>query len=233
MAESQRVLLPPGGDAPLSQVETAGVPVRIIVAAETVRPGHRIERVRPRLDPRKNTVVIMGSRHVRDNRARRRLRIDHCAFVVHEPLSREVKGGLLARERTAERGLQETPVQILGRSRKRVPRGKERISVGHLERPVVPASPAALRRNLDPRLPRMLVQGGVGISIESDGADGRRRHFDLIAFHTVNDDGVALRALGGRVKEIPDHAQEVVGDNGKRTTKVVVHPQRRAVAGRC
>ena len=146
MIEGQRVLTPVAGDAAFGQVETAGLLVRIVVAAEAVRRGDRLQPVRPRLGPPKHAVVIVGRRHIRGERARLRLRIDDRAFVVHEPLTGKEKRGLLARERTGYHGLQQSPAQFLRRGRKRIPRGKQIVSLGHLELRIVPASPAALRR---------------------------------------------------------------------------------------
>ena len=190
--ERQRVLMPFGGDAALGQAEAAGFLVRVVVAAEAVGRGDRLQLVRPRLDARKKAVVIVRSRHIRGERARRRLGIDDRALVVHETLTAEEERGLLARERTGERRLQETSAQFLRLRREDIPRGKQIISLGHLEHRVVAAPAAAFCRYFDPGLPRMLIKRGIRIPIESYRADGRRGHFDLIALDTVNDDGGAL-----------------------------------------
>src|SRR5436190_20369809 len=57
MIERQRVLVPFCGDAAFGQVEAASLLIRIVVAAEAVGPGDRLQLVRPRLDPAKKAVV--------------------------------------------------------------------------------------------------------------------------------------------------------------------------------
>src|SRR5207244_13659441 len=83
MAERQRVLVPFGRIAPLGQIEPPGVLVREIVATEPVGRSDRLKRVRPRLDPRKNAVVIVGSRHIRDDGTGQRLRTDYGASAEY------------------------------------------------------------------------------------------------------------------------------------------------------